>query len=322
MAFVNDGQSLLSPRLMLVASVLLLIALILGLSACQSGAPLSRQQDSGDAFSRQKDGGPSHDVDVSQLADAIPRVDPITIAGNKNPYTINGKTYHLLPSAKGYSEVGMASWYGTKFHGRKTSNGEVYSMYGMTSAHKTLPIPAYVRVTNMANGRQVIVRVNDRGPFHNDRIIDLSYAAAKKLGYANVGTGKVKVEAIDPANYQPNSVAAPTISAQLEDGLLPVASLASSPATASPVSVSKVIEQPFLQVGVYSSMTSAKNLQQQLSAITSYPILVRRFGKVETPVFKVWIGPIGDQLQLAALRDLLIQQGRDRPVVVNATRDI
>ena len=279
------------------------VLLVFSLGGCQSG----------DSFARLKDSGPSHDVDVSQLENAVPRVDPITIAGNKNPYTINGVTYQLMPAAKGYREEGMASWYGNKFHGRKTSNGETYDMYGMTAAHKTLPIPAYVRVTNLANGRQIIVRVNDRGPFHGGRIIDLSYAGAKKLGYANSGTARVRVEAIDPANFQPNSVSLPSLSAQVDK---PEKSQSFAVAT------NKLPAQPFLQVGVYSSMNSARQLQDQLSSITSFPVSVRRFGEIKSPVFKVWIGPIVDQLQLAALRNRLIAQGRYKPFVVNAVRDI
>ncbi len=290
--------------------------LVFSLSGCQSG----------DSFSRLKDSGPSHEVDVSQIENAVPRVDPITIAGNKNPYTVNGVTYQLMPAAKGYREEGMASWYGNKFHGRKTSNGETYDMYGMTAAHKTLPIPAYVRVTNLANGRQIIVRVNDRGPFHGGRIIDLSYAGAKKLGYANSGTARVRVEAIDPANFQPNSVSLPSLSAQVDKSeknqSLAVASRLAPLTTSVSATTKKHAAQPFLQVGVYRSMNSARQLQDQLSSITTFPVSVRRFGKVKSPVFKVWIGPIVDQLQLAALRNRLIEQGRYKPFVVNAVRDI
>jgi len=297
------GGSIRALKLVYLLVLMSAALLLLSLSGCQSG----------DSFARLKDSGPSHDVDVSQLENAVPRVDPITIAGNKNPYTVNGVTYQLMPAAKGYSEEGMASWYGNKFHGRKTSNGETYSMYGMTAAHKTLPIPAYVRVTNLANGRQIIVRVNDRGPFHGGRIIDLSYAGAKKLGYANSGTARVRVEAIDPANFQPNSVSLPNLSAQV-DKPEKIQSLA--------VATNRRAAQSFLQVGVYSSMNSARQLQDQLSSITAFPVSVRRFGEVKSPVFKVWIGPIVDQLQLAALRDRLIEQGRYKPFVVNAVRDI
>ena len=301
-----------------LVSLLAGLVLLSSLSGCQSG----------DSFARIKDSGPSHEVDVSQLADAVPRVDPITIAGNKNPYTVNGVTYQLLPSARGYSEEGMASWYGNKFHGRKTSNGETYSMYGMTAAHKTLPIPAYVRVTNLANGRQIIVRVNDRGPFHGGRIIDLSYAGAKKLGYHQHGTARVRVDVIDPADFQRNSVSVPTVSEAGDRPVFPQALLSpplptSLAASATlPGAIKKPVAQPFLQVGVYRSINSARQLQVQLSSITTFPVTVRRFGAVAAPVFKVWIGPIVDRQQLATLRDRLIQQGRYKPFVVEAVRDI
>ena len=136
-------------------------------------------------------------VDTRLIANAVPKMEPVTRAGNSNPYTVLGETYHLLPTARGYKRVGTASWYGSKFHGRKTANGEVYDMYAMTAAHRTLPIPAYARVTNLANQRVIVVRINDRGPFHASRIIDLSYAAALKLGFADHGTAEVEIEVID-----------------------------------------------------------------------------------------------------------------------------
>src|SRR5690606_2878870 len=123
-----------------------------------------------------QDRGPASYVDLSQIPDAVPRSEPRTRAGIKNPSAVLGKTEYLLEDESDYRERGYASWYGKKFHGHQTSNGEIYDMYGMTAAHKTLPIPSYVRVTNLDNNRQVVVRVNDRGPFHSGRIIDLSYA--------------------------------------------------------------------------------------------------------------------------------------------------
>lgn len=149
------------------------------------------------------DGAPSRQLDPNRIDDAVPRRDPITGAGNKNPYTVLGKTYRILPSSKGYRMRGTASWYGTKFHGESTANGERYDLYAMTAAHCTLPIPTYVQVTNLENGRQCIVRVNDRGPFVDNRLIDLSYAAATKLGYAHKGTAMVEIVAIDPDNWPP-----------------------------------------------------------------------------------------------------------------------
>ena len=146
-----------------------------------------------------KDGAPWWDVDVSRIPDATPTLH--TGPYKANPYTVLGKTYFPIQESKNYVASGTASWYGTKFHGQNTANGEVYDLYGMSAAHKTLPLPSYVKVTNLDNNRSVILRVNDRGPFYSDRIIDLSYAAAKKLGYAETGTARVKVEGIDPQQW-------------------------------------------------------------------------------------------------------------------------
>jgi len=129
--------------------------------------------------------------------DAIPANEPLSRYGNPPNYTVMGKTYHVMDSSNGFEQEGIASWYGTKFHGRKTSSGEPYNMYTMTAAHKTLPLPTYVEVTHKGNGRKVIVKVNDRGPFHEGRIIDLSYAAARKLGVSGTGTGPVHIRAIN-----------------------------------------------------------------------------------------------------------------------------
>ena len=133
---------------------------------------------------------------MMEKKDAIPRYEPITRAGNAPSYTINGVKYRTRTSAEGYSKVGIASWYGKPFHGRKTANGETYDMYKMTAAHPTLPIPSYVKVTNQNNGKSVIVRINDRGPFVDNRIIDLSLAAAHRLDMVDKGLARVRVTAI------------------------------------------------------------------------------------------------------------------------------
>ena len=142
-----------------------------------------------------------HNVDISKVQDAVPR--PHYGPLKTSPYRLAGVFYQPMKSAAGFQQEGIASWYGTRFHGRKTANGEIYNMYAMTAAHKTLPLPSYVRVTNKANGRSVVVRVNDRGPFHGNRVIDLSYVAAKKLGFHNRGTTRVVIEAIDTARSAP-----------------------------------------------------------------------------------------------------------------------
>ena len=145
-----------------------------------------------------EDGAPRAKVDVAAIPDAVPKVEPKSRYGNPASYAVYGKRYYPLNASDGYRERGIASWYGTKFHGRRTSSGEPYDMYAMTAAHKTLPLPTYVRVTNLENRRSVVLRVNDRGPFHTNRIIDLSYTAASKLGILSKGTGSVEVLALDP----------------------------------------------------------------------------------------------------------------------------
>jgi rare lipoprotein A len=149
------------------------------------------------------DGAPDIPADVANLPEPVPHAEPLSHYGNRSPYVVLGKTYTVLPSAAGYVERGVASWYGTKFDGRATSNFEPYDLYQFTAAHRTLPLPSYARVTNLDNGRSVIVRINDRGPFHDGRLIDLSYAAAVKLGVNAHGTANVEVRGIDPEKPLP-----------------------------------------------------------------------------------------------------------------------
>ncbi len=136
--------------------------------------------------------------EIARIPDAVPRIEPLARSGNAETYIFNGRRYVRLNSARGYVEYGLASWYGEPFQGRLTSSGEPYDRYGMTAAHRTLPLPSYVRITNLNDGRQVVVRVNDRGPFKEDRLIDLSYAAAVKLGIKAQGKVWVRVEGIEP----------------------------------------------------------------------------------------------------------------------------
>jgi len=182
-------------------SVLFIAVLVSG-CANQSSVPKTNEG----RYKVTKDYGPDALVDVSHVQDAVPKVEPRSRGGNRSRYEVLGKQYSVMPSAAGYNETGGASWYGKKFHGYLTANGEKYDMYQMTAAHKSLPIPTYVKVTNLANNRQVIVRVNDRGPFHKGRIIDLSYAAASKLDMLKQGTSQVRVEAINPATWKADKV--------------------------------------------------------------------------------------------------------------------
>jgi len=174
-------------------AVLVLLGALALLGGCAS---------SSNGFLPGQDGGPRTPVDVSHIPNAVPHVEPRSDSGNPSSYVVAGRRYHVLKSARGYDRRGIASWYGRKFHGRLTASGEPYNMYAMTAAHRTLPLPTFVEVTNLRNGRHVIVRVNDRGPFARNRLIDLSYAAAKKLKIVGHGTAPVEVRAIDPRTYQ------------------------------------------------------------------------------------------------------------------------
>jgi rare lipoprotein A len=197
-----------------------------------------------------QDGAPPKPIDVSHVRDAQPAPVVRTRAGNAKVYTVLGKTYRTMESSAGYRERGVASWYGTKFHGRRTANGEVYDMLAMTAAHKTLPIPSYVRVTHVENGRSIVVRINDRGPFHDNRIIDLSYAAARKLGVDVTGTALVDVVDVTPSNNSPSS----TISVK------------NSPVNNIPVNNSPIVAQHSQTVA--SNQLSSDKVNQQMSLNT------------------------------------------------------
>jgi len=151
-------------------------------------------------------GGPPP-VNLDRIADATPRAEPLNLGAN-TPYTALGRKYAPYTSLTAYRARGVATWYGRKFHGKKTASGERYDMYAMSAAHTLLPIPSYARVTNLANGKSVVVRINDRGPFHSNRVIDLSYAAAYKLGIIQAGSAEVEVESINPAKIRASSLEA------------------------------------------------------------------------------------------------------------------
>ena len=213
----------------------------------------------------------------------------ITKAGNKSPYQVFGKTYFVMPSSENYRETGIASWYGRKFHGRRTSNGEIYDMYAMTAAHKSLPIPTYARVTSTDNNRSIIVRINDRGPFHGPRIIDLSYVAALKLGFADKGTTEVLVEAIDPSGKstaKPVATKAEVTTPAEKENNLP-----------------SLTQGRYLQVGAFDNADAARTLQKQVRTHTSMPILVQQ----RDSLFKVWIGPVADTMELLMIKRMLQQ---------------
>ncbi len=167
----------------------------------------------------ERDSAPTKPADVSSIPDAIPKSETRSKYGNPKSYVVLGKRYYVMNDNRGFSQQGIASWYGKKFHGKRTSSGESYDMYAMTAAHKTLILPAYIEVTNLRNGKKVVVKVNDRGPFHENRIIDLSYAAATKLNVVAKGTALVKIRVVQ-TGYASGKRGAPveTISPEYSPG--------------------------------------------------------------------------------------------------------
>lgn len=239
-----------------------------------------------------QDHGPAEPVDVSHVKNAVPQVEPRSKYGNPSSYEVLGKEYHVLENAQGYSKKGIASWYGKKFHGHRTSSGETYNMYAMTAAHKTLPLPSYVRVTSLENGKEVIVKVNDRGPFHENRIIDLSYAAARKLGVTGKGTGAVEVTVIDPENFQQK--------AEYQPDIKRTSALSTYPA--------KNNFKLYLQVGAFNSKQNAFLLRKRLSGMFKPSRVHSDFSSNEN-IYRVRIGPLASVSEADKLSELLSNKG-------------
>lgn len=246
------------------------------------------------------DGAPSGDFDPSSVQDAVPRAHNGKFKAS--PYTVLGKKYYPLASAAGYKEDGTASWYGTKFHGHKTANGEVYDMYTMSAAHKTLPLPSYVRVTNLANGHSVVVRVNDRGPFHGDRIIDMSYAAARKLDFFGKGTARVRVEALD-SNAPVEPVSEPVALKQ------PVEE---QPAVSSDMPTKRM----YLQVAALSNERSANSLQERLRGLTTFDVAIISSSASSGQLHKVRIGPLSTLQEVEEVKQQVDNAALGTPHVV------
>lgn len=252
-----------------------------------------------------RDGGPEVPPDVSRLPEPVPRAEPRARYGNHSPYVVLGRRYHVMDSANGYVERGVASWYGTKFHGRPTSSFEPYDMYAFTAAHKTLPLPTYARVTNLENGRSVTVRINDRGPFHADRLIDLSYAAAVKLGIHIRGTGPVEVRAIVPPGMHAGVGDAPPAA---RPGGRP-------PAAEPPPPILVEAGDVLLQVGSYGERNNARRVQEQLERAGLRPVRIERAEVGAGTVYRVRIGPIDVDRQAAVVeRVQSLGLGTPRPV--------
>jgi len=231
-----------------------------------------------------KDDGPgdSPPPNLASIPDAVPKRETPNRYANR-PYTVFGASYVPLAAAQGYKERGIASWYGKKFHGQKTSSGELYDMYAMTGAHKTLPIPSYARVTNLANGKSVVVRINDRGPFHSDRIIDLSYAAAYKLGYASAGSARVEVEAVSAEEVS--------------------------------VKPAEPVKGIYLQIGAFGSRDNAEDMRSKVAAQLAWltdAVQVISIGNL----WRLHVGPYSSSDAARAIGERIEAELRLKPLVV------
>lgn len=265
---ISNSSSRMMPRF----NIIFFILFALLLSSCSH---ISRH-----------DGPPNFYVDETKIPNAVPKPEPLSKYGNMESYRVFGKRYYPMKSSKNYQAVGVASWYGTQFHAHSTSSGERYNMLGMTAAHKTLPLPTYVEVTNLKNHRKVIVKVNDRGPFESNRLIDLSYVAAKKLGMIGHGTSLVRVTAIDPYRYGHTF----DIAQKTPPRDLPYASASfwESPHPAFNAS-NKIL---YLQVGAFRNKSRAEKLQQRLTAMLHAPVKISR--PDNSSLYHVQVGPFRD----------------------------
>ncbi len=264
------------------------LALIMVAGGCSTRTPAPPQITAGE-----QDGPPAGAVDFERIPDAIPRYEPLASGANRPVYEVWGRQYRVLPSNRGYRERGLASWYGTKFHGRPTSIGERFDLYKMTAAHRSLPIPSYAEVRNLDTGKRIVVRINDRGPFIAGRLIDLSYAAAGKLGILEQGTGRVEVRAIDTG----------------QDPLRRVRR-AAAPAAPPPVAVPL-----FVQVGAFDNRYHADRLRRALHKALPHGILVHHQAQAR-PAYRVRIGPLHSREQADALGVQLAQLGISEYLII------
>ena len=239
---------------------------------------------------------PAAPPDIAAIPDAVPRIEPRSLLGNPPFYQVAGHRYVVLPSATGYVVRGIASWYGPQFHGLRTATGEPYDMFAMTAAHKTLPLPCYARVTNLANGRSVVVRINDRGPFVGDRIIDLSYTAAAKLGMIRNGTAFVQVETLSPA-------ATPAVPLPVSTPAVAAATL--GPSRVPPLASAQMAALPpsggfFIQVGAFAAADHAQHAAERLRAAGLADVFTLA-PDAHHRLMRVRIGPVATVQQYDAL---------------------
>lgn len=300
------GRDRTGPAPFRAACVTLLSLAVLALAGCSS-RPVLRGGDGGYyGGDRPPDSVP---VDLASIPDAVPVALPRSKTGNK-PYEVLGRTWRPLASAEGYRERGIASWYGRKFHGRRTSSGEPYDMFAMTAAHPVLPLPTFVQVTSLDNGRSVVVKVNDRGPFLHGRLIDLSYAAAWKLGITKTGTGRVEVVALDPKDGTPSVFGKATGDSSVWSGVAGSAQVETT--NREPGDGSRYV----VQVGAFNDLGNALVLRGSLRAAgyTLFPVQDEELAGQGAP-FRVLVGPYGrwsdadrarlDQERISGLRGIL-----------------
>ena len=287
-----------SPTFPRVASLFASVVLLAACSSAPKKEPSTSPSAPSSSTKYYKDDGPgeSPPANLDAIPDAVPRLEPLNRFANR-PYTVLGKDYVPATTLRPYKERGVASWYGRKFHGQKTSNGETYDMYAMTAAHPTLPLPSYARVTNVATGRSVVVRVNDRGPFLHDRIIDLSYAAANRIGTAAKGSGEVIVEAIIPG--EGTTVAAPPLPPVVATAPLRTVETPQAAAVSTETSGGFAV-----QLGAFQNNVNAQNflahVQAQLATAQVEP-KVREAGGL----YRVYVGPYPDRDEAKRVADRL-----------------
>jgi rare lipoprotein A len=221
-------------------------------------------------------------VDLASIPDAVPRDEPLSRYGNPPEYEVFGQRYRTLASSAGFEERGLASWYGTKFQGRRTSSGEAYDMFAMTAAHRHLPLPSFVEVINLDNGKRVVVRVNDRGPFVGGRIIDLSYAAAHRIGMVDKGVAPVLVRAVGPGGVPAGSVQIAAIEPPVQSDAIASGENLESPAS-------------YVQVGAFADRDAAERVERELRALGFSDVLVTTLVRNPgVPLHRVRIGPLED----------------------------
>lgn len=271
------------------------------------------------------DDGPGDNppANIDAIPDAEPKAEPLHKFANR-PYTVLGQTYVPITQIGQYKTQGIASWYGRRYHGQKTAVGEPYDMYAMSAAHPTLPIPSYARITNLSNGKAVVVRVNDRGPFHSNRLVDLSYTAAYKLGVLGGGTNQVEVESIDPGNYHVAAAKPPVSSPETK----PLAAQAAPVATALPLApvaeytAAKPVVPPatgtegsvFLQLGAFSSRDNAENFSSKMRLGLGQ--LVEKLHIVDGGgLFRVRLGPYASRSEASQVAGQIGQVANISPVI-------